>query len=257
VWLVGCGLVWRRRRVRPATVAVELLVVVLLATAAFLPQVINNSRNFGRRTPLIVHDLGPFQVFSGARMLKYATGVPPVPEHGLLYMNPFASEAEIDEKHPIRWYREHPVRGALTLALHTFNLTDQDLLFTYSRDLTPWYRVPLGVMNHAVVALGILGLVLWGLTVARPSGRGSIDAFLTVAALLAAHWAVHALTAVEMRFGLVPLMVLFPLAFEAVRRAWNARTLWPTAIYVVLYVTAALTLSHWVRSHLPAIGDAS
>ena len=71
-------------------------------------------------------------------------------------------ERTLDVEAPWRWYLEHPGRGLLTIALHTFNLTDQDLLFTYSRDLDPWYRVPLGIVNHAAVALGALGLVLLG-----------------------------------------------------------------------------------------------
>ena len=86
----------------------------------------------------------------GIQNIKYATGMPPVPRGAIYYHSPFWRGTELDVRNRRwRWYVDYPGRGSLTLAIHTFNLTDQDLLFTYSRDLHPWYRVPLASSTTA------------------------------------------------------------------------------------------------------------
>jgi len=185
--------------------------------APALPQLLNNLKFFNKRTPLVAADLGTSQQVWGIQNLKYATGLPPAPLGSINYLNPFADGTRIDKTAPWRWYAEHPVRGSLTLAIHTFNLTDQDLLFTYNRDLDPWYRVPLGVVNYVAVAMGLLGLVLLGRKVVARGDPPAIDAYVVLLALLGANVAMYAWTAVELRFGSVLLLLLFPLAAFAVQ----------------------------------------
>src|SRR5690606_11718489 len=141
--------------------------------------------------------------------------MPPSPEAQVHYVNPWAVDTVIDEAAPWRWYLDHPRRGVLTLAVHTFNLLDQDLLFTYSRDLDPWYRLPAGVINHAMVAAGLIGLALLTLHCLRSGTPAARDAVGLLLFTLGTNWAMHAWTAVEMRFGVVLLLALMPLSLYA------------------------------------------
>ena len=78
-------------------------------------------------------------------------------------------------------------------------------------------------------------------------------------AAIASNWAVYAWTDVEMRFGSVLLLVLFPFAGYAAMRAATTRdarkrtaVVLGTAVYVVL----ALALSAWVRDQSVQIREA-
>ncbi len=258
-WVFGLALLWLRQR-PPAGRSAGLAALAAIGFALPLaPQVAINATYYGRATPFVTADIGLLQQSLGVQYLKYATGLPPVPKPPVPYENPLLPGTTLDEAAPLRWYVDHPGRGLATIAFHTFNLTDQDLLFTYSRDLWPWYRIPVGIVNHAAVALGVVGLVLLGRRLRRtpdPKGR---DAFAVLLALLVANWAVHAWTAVEMRFGSVILLVLFPFAAFAVHEGLAAPRRPAVAIVALataLYVGAALALSGWVRDQAPQIRDA-
>jgi hypothetical protein len=258
VWVFGCAVLLLRQRPSAARSAVLLLLLVGAVALPMVPQIRNNATHYGMLSPGVSVDLGQLQQSLGAQNLKYATALPPVPRAPVYYNNPLFAGTAMNESTPWSWYLDYPLRGIATLALHTFNLTDQDLLFTYSRDLTPWYRVPLAVVNHAVVALGLIGLVLLGCRVRaakEPRGR---DAYLVLLALLAVNWAVYAWTAVEMRFGSVLLLVLFPLAGYAALRVGesrNARLRGAVAVGVATYVILAILLSDWVRDQSELIRD--
>jgi len=136
------------------------------------------------------------------------------------------------------------------------SLPEQDLLFTYSRDLDPWYRIPLGLINHAAVALGLIGLLLCFHTVHSAGNQTSRDAVALLAVMIAATWAMHVWTAVEMRFGFALLCALFPLAGYAIARVWQSasvRSIVSTTVVVAAYVAGALQLSSWVRDQSPLI----
>ena len=69
----------------------------------------------------------------------------------------------------------------------------------------------------------------------------------------------YAWTAVEMRFGSVLLLVLFPFAGYAtwcLVRERRPRTMLVTGVGVAVYVGLALLLSAWVREQSPLIRDA-
>ncbi|HYT96713.1 MAG TPA: hypothetical protein VEO36_05290 [Casimicrobiaceae bacterium] len=234
-----------------STIIVALLVGVLLP---MLPQYINNVRHYGKHTALVAAPLGYNQQIWGIPYLKYATALPPVPNPSIFYENPFASAGPVDEERPLAWYAKHPLSGALTLGLHIFNMLDQDLLFTYSRDLDPWYRIPLGILNHLLVATALLGIAL--LIVRARHDR--LCALAAGAAILyiVSHIALHATTAVEMRFGLPLLLLAGPAALAAIRELAHARASRRVALAslaVVGYTTAALLLSDWVRQQAPSI----
>jgi hypothetical protein len=258
-WAFGLALLWLRQRPSAGrTVGLSALAAIGFALP-LAPQIAINATYHGRATPFVTADIGLLQQSLGVQYLKYATGLPPVPAPPVPYENPFLPGTTLDEAAPLRWYVDHPGRGLATIVFHTFNLTDQDLLFTYSRDLWPWYRVPVGIVNHAAVALGVVGLVLLGGRLRRapdPKGRDALAALL---ALIVANWAVHAWTAVEMRFGSVILLVLFPFAVFAVSEGLAAPrrpAVAAVALATVLYVGAALALSGWIRDQAPQIRNA-
>ena len=212
VWVLGVALLVRRERPPLVKTAFHCALVALAVALPMLPQIRNNAIHYAKVSPTVAAEIGVLQQAMGVRYLKYATAQPPVPEAPVHYDNPWYEGTAIDEASPWSWYVDHPLRGVATLALHTFNLTDQDLLFTYSRDLTPWYRIPLGIVNHGIVALGLLGLVLLGRRVHAAHEPRWRDAYVLLLALIVANLAVYAWTAVEMRFGSVLLLLLFPLA---------------------------------------------
>ncbi len=258
-WIIGLLIIAARKRPGVMRVMVNTALVAIFLTLPALPQLANNIAYFNKRTPLVTADLGIMQQVWGIQNIKYATGMPPVPRGAIYYHSPFWLGTNVDMKSPWRWYVDYPGRGLLTLAIHTFNLTDQDLLFTYSRDLHPWYRVPLGVVNHGVVALGVIGLVLLGRRVVAQREAEAIDGYVLVLALFGANLAMYAWTAVEMRFGAVLLLLLFPLAGYAALRLWsgrNGRVLTAVGVGIGVYVVAALMLSNWVREQSELIRDA-
>lgn len=252
-WLAGTVLALARLRRDRGTMAARVLAATALVAAVALPQLVSNARYYNVVTPFVATDLGRLQQIWGVQYLKYGTAMTP-PGSSIFYPNPLYRGERLDPQLPALWYAEHPVRGLATLGLHAFNLTDQDLLFTYSYDLDPWYRVPLGIVNHAIVALGLLGLALLGWAVRRaPTFQRDACAMLGV--LLLANLAVHVPTAVEMRFGLVLLSVLFPAAIYGARRLLDMPRVRRGAgvAAVGLYVVLALSLSQWVREQSPEI----
>jgi hypothetical protein len=257
-WVFGVAVVWLRHR-PPARRAVFVAAITLVAIALpMTPQIYNNAVQFGKASPLVNSDIGFLQQTVGVQNLKYATAMPPVPHPRVFYDNPMYPGTTISETSPWTWYFKYPLRGAATLALHTFNLTDQDLLFTYSRDLDPWYRVPLGIVNHAVMALGLVGLLLLGQHVRISGELRWRDAYIVLLALLGSNWAVYAWTAVEMRFGSVLLLVFFPLAgYAAMRLAVvNSFSVRGGVLFgIAAYVLVAMLLSGWVRDQSQQIRE--
>ena len=254
-WLAAVFAVAVTRRWTWRTAARAAFVALVCVAVPFAPQMAINLRFYDQPTPLPAASLGHNQQIWGIANLKYGTALPPVPYPSVFYPNPLASGRPVDEAHPLRWYSDNPSVGAATLALHAFNMVDQDLLFTYSRDLDPWYRIPLGVVTHGFVALALLGLWRWSrLAVHSNSGRLAVFAVLTLVGL---HLAVHVFTAVEMRFGLPLLLVAFPLgAWYVADLAANrerGKQLLLVAAWVVVWVAASLAVSTWVRDQSPSI----
>lgn len=260
-WIIGClvifGPLLSQRRAATAALT-RIVAIIILVSAIVAPQWINNVRNWQRHTPLVALDLQLTQQQLGVENIKYATALPPAPQPEVFYRNPLASGTTIDPAAPLQWYAEHPLRGVVTLALHIFNITDQDLLFTYARDLRPWFRLPHGVLNHAIVALGLLGFAVWWGETKQKGTRADFEAAGVLSVLALSNAAVYASTAVEMRFGLTLLSILFPCAAYALFRLHAAEVRWKLAASgaVATYAVGALLLSGWVRSQAPQIAPA-
>lgn len=259
-WLAGVALLAYRGRLRAMTPVVGAAVVVASMAIPLVPQLAYNVHWFGRWTPLVAQSLGKQQQIWGLEDIKYATAMPPNPEAAIHYRNPWLAGTVIDEAAPLAWYGAHPRRGVLTIAAHSFAMIDQDLLFTYSRDLAPWYRVPLGVVNHAVVMLGLVGLVLGTRAARRARDIERRDAWTVLLVTLAASWIMHSWTAVEMRFGFALLCGLFASAAYTVHwmiRRQHTRANACIALLIVLYVPSALWVSAWMRAQSPQIRAAT
>jgi hypothetical protein len=143
-WVFGVAVVWLRHR-PPARRAVFVAAIMLVAIALpMTPQIVNNAVHFGTVSPLVNSDIGLLQQTVGVQNLKYATAMPPVPHPRVFYNNPMYPGMTMSETSPWTWYFKYHCAAPRPLRLHTFNLTDQDLLFTYSRDLDR-NRVPLGI----------------------------------------------------------------------------------------------------------------
>ena len=236
--------------------AVATLVAVPVVALALIPQFVNNVQHYGRWTPLLAASLAHNQQIWGIEYMKYATALAPIPEPSVFYRNPFAEGRPVDETRPLAWYVDYPGPGAATLGLHVFGMLDQDLLFTYARDLDPWYRRPLGVATHGAIALAMLGMGL----LARRSrhDREQRAAFVVLSTFILCNVALHALTAVEMRFGLPLLVVAAPLAWWFLREAWprssNGRRAL-IAAFVGAWIVGSLLLSDWMRAHAAPIRE--
>jgi hypothetical protein len=253
-WTVAVAAVCIARRPKARALAAIIVALLVGVLVPMVPQYLNNVRHYGQHTALVAAPLGYNQQIWGVPFLKYATALPPVPNPSIFYDNPFAKAGPVDAERPFAWYAQYPLAGSLTIALHIFNMLDQDLLFTYSRDLDPWYRIPLGILNHALVATALVGIAL---LVAR-ARRDRLYALAAgaVIAYVVSHIALHATTAVEMRFGLPLLLLSGPAAIAAVRELARAQVSWlaPLAAIVILgYTAAALVLSDWVRHQAPSI----
>jgi hypothetical protein len=231
-----------------------LALAAMLGALPVLPQLANNVRHYQHWTPFVTFDLGKFQLYWGVRSLKYATAMPPIEYPSVYYENPLVAGRPVDIERPLDWYRRYPLQAAATMTIHVLAMLDQDLLFTYARDLDPWYRRPLGVLTHGAIALALLGLLaLVSLARTERTAR-AVAAPLVV--LVLGHLALHATTAVEMRFALPLLVIAGPLA------AWYASTVWPAmrrrrralaAGFVLAWIAGSLALSEWVRSQAPQI----
>ncbi|MEA2559957.1 MAG: hypothetical protein QOH06_1461 [Acidobacteriota bacterium] len=246
-WIVAVTALFVTRRVPIRRIVPAAAVLLAGLALPMLPQLANNIRHYDRATPLVAAPLAKSQQAWGIRSQKYATAFPPALGPAIHYANPLSAGTVLDEGRPLAWYLEHPVAGTLTLTLHVFNMLDQDLLFTYSHDLDPWYRIPVGILNHGLIALALAGFVL--IVRRRKQGRDLGLAALVLLAYAAFHIAVHAPTLVEMRFGLPLLLVAAPLAAWAVSeiRGLPGRARLTAVLWAAAYVAAALVLSGWVR----------
>jgi hypothetical protein len=221
---------------------------VLLALS---PQLYNNVRAYETWTPLVVERLYGEQVDWGTAMLKYGTLVVAGEEPEIAYANPFRPEGVST---PGRFLRESPLGYLATLALHGFALFDHDLPFTYVRNVRPWFRWPIALLNFAFLFLSGAGLVL-GLRDRRrlaPPARLYFAAAVLVGSF---YVALYLPVAVESRFSLPLYAILAPAAIfgaSALRRGPRERT---AAAVVALgaFLVLCAGLSLWISSQAPVL----
>lgn len=254
------GGIWIARAVLFRDVSWTALPVALLAFGLpFGPQAWSNERAFGVAHPLIVRSLYGDQLLWGLTYSKYATlAIPGVPST-LFYDNPFRPPPGLTMQE-VLW--EHPGSYLATLSVHAFALVDQDLPFTFVRDVDPWYRWPLSVLNYLFLLGAFVGVAI-GLrgTAHRPGELLRRQRFTVLACGLAALAvvAVYLPTAVESRFSL-PLYLLLapPFALAAVRvydtvptaGAWRVSL---GVLVVAVWVGLAAAASTWVQDQAPLL----
>jgi hypothetical protein len=203
-----------RRRLLHATRSIAVTAVGLYV--ALSPQIAVNLKLFNKATPFPTASLGELQMKEGLRHLKYATfvGTPKVQQ--VRYASPFARGTEIRPTDTFQWYLRNPGRGFLNVTGHVFAALDQDPLFTYVSDLSPWYRIPVAILNALVVVFGLGWL-------ARMLGRHRREAarrpwvwFIVSSGVLSI--GVVALAIPESRFGLLANSLCFAAASIAIAR---------------------------------------
>lgn len=252
--------IWIGRAVLFRDVHWSALLVALLAFGLpFVPQAWSNERAFGVAHPLIVGNLYGDQMAWGLKYLKYATLAVPGAPSTLFYDNPLRPPPELSASEVLRQY---PGAYLATLAIHAFALVDQDFPFTFIRDVDPWYRWPLSVLNYVFLLGALVGLALGLRGPAHRPGDQLRRQRFTLLALASAALAVVAIylpTAVESRFSL-PLHLLlapsFALAAVRVYAAVPTAGAWRLSLgtlAVAAWVGVCAAASIWLQNQAPVL----
>src|SRR5438445_6450529 len=108
------------------------------------------------------------------------------------------------------------------MALHVFNLLDQDLPFVYNSTLNPGYYPYVTFSNWLVLGLSLFGFVWYS---GRWQCHSSSERFTVAltAMFVLFHWTVQAPFHVETRFGWPSLIVLYSVAAVTALQVWKIR----------------------------------
>jgi hypothetical protein len=233
--------------------AIALPVLLAAALLPFVPQIVINSRAFGKPEPLIVARLYRDQTLWGTANLKYATSVIPDQPPEIGYANPlYRGDPSAGE-----FLRRNPVGYLATLGVHLFAMFDQDFLFTYVTDLHPWYRWPLSAMNLAFLVLAGWGIVL---ALRPPSSREARFATIAILFTSLVYVGIHLPIAVESRFSipidlfLTPFFTVALLRIGELWRSGSRRAIVRIAVATLVCVGLGLVLSGWIAAQAPRLG---
>jgi hypothetical protein len=251
-------LFWSIRAAAAKQLSLTLLLVMGLGLLTpFIPQLANNYRNFHRIEPLVIRAIGEAELGLGCRFLKYATVVADNEDPQLFYPNPFAPRGIST---PVDFLRKRPQAYALTLSVHAFALLDQDFPFTYIRDLHPWYRWPLSVLNYVFLAGSIYGIYLAARRFVRRRRLDQVTWGVLAALIMSASYlALYLPCQPECRYSLPvfflwsPFFVCAMFRFRqmmAYRRYLLATRL---ALGCVVFVSCCMWLSYWIQAQTPRL----
>jgi hypothetical protein len=203
-----------QRLLRSARLLFATLVGIYLAIS---PQIGVNLKHFDKATPFPTASLGELQLREGIRHLKYATFVGSPRVQQVRYASPFARGTEVLPSDTYEWYLRYPGRGLLTIAGHVFATILQEPFFTYVRDMQPWYRIPVVVINGivAVFGLGWLARVCWR---CRRKALASPAAWFVLSSMMFS-LGIVALAMPESRFGVLTVSICFAAVCIAAARA--------------------------------------
>ena len=227
------------------------------------PQIAMNRTYYNSLSPVPHEPLLYSQLFRGRYQLKVGGALVAQRLIPVFYLNPLFEDAEKQPRtwrvlpenrpaDPLRWYVDHPLAGLATMALHDFNLVDQDMFFGHSPELHPWWRLPSILLDHCMLALAALGLIAWRKQANTAPG---LCAWALLTLFILAHFALYSLMAVEMRYGLPLLLAASPLAFVGAASLFQYpfRRKLAIMLLVAAYVGFAMTLSNWVRDQSPQL----
>jgi hypothetical protein len=235
-----------------------LLIAAVCSVLPILPQPIANYQLRGQFIEPRQQGLYAEQLAWGTQYLKYVTLAvepPEIPEKRVspraIYQNP----SQPSQPAWLTFVREQPAWALSVVALHLFALADQDFLFTYVRDISPWYRWPLSTVNYVLLVLAAVGGPL--LLADAWKCRRLMLAVTAPMVVLLAYMSVYALTAVEARFGLPIFLLLAPamargmLALPDLARRWRVGV--PLAIAAIAAVLVCGSVSAWMQEQSPGI----
>jgi hypothetical protein len=254
VVLPALGIVWiLRARLYGEPLRRAILPAALAVALALSPQMVSNGRWYGRWTPVTVDALYADQTVWGMAILKYGTLVMPGRPPQLVYRNPFYPPGV---SRPAEFLRRSPRNYLATLGLHAFALFDQDLPFTYVRNVRPAYRWPLSLLNYAYLYLCIVGLVI-GLGRSRGAAPSVRLYFWSAAIVCAAYVVLYLPVAVETRFSLPVYLLLAPACVFAI--AWLSQRRSGTIVAMTIagagFLAACVQISLWLTRQAPALAS--
>jgi hypothetical protein len=256
--IFALGVFWLIRALIAQRLSLRLSLVMILGLfIPFIPQLTNNYRNFHKIQPLVIGNVGGAELSLGCWYLKYATVVVDNEQPQLFYPNPF-SHREIST--PQSFLRKRPLAYAITLSLHAFALLDQDFPFTYIRDLHPWYRWPLSMLNYLFLAVSLYGMYL---AVRRFVRRGRSDqaTWGSIASLVmsACYLALYLPCQPESRYSLPVFFLWSPFFVAAIlnlRKMIAYRRYLPAARVAaccIVFVGCCAWLSSWMQLQTPRL----
>ncbi|WP_457094729.1 hypothetical protein [Microvirga sp. P5_D2] len=216
---IAAVVIWESRtlRERALVCGTALLSMVVAGGVVWGPQLIYNFQLYNKATFLPVCQLGDFQAAFSVIAWKYDTTVTGELAGPWNYLNPLFN-GHLAAEGGWKWYFENPVAGILTLGAHIFNAFSVTSPFTYIRDLNPLYGLPLRVLYWTLTIVGAAGLLRHALTLANPKYRelrtSNILALSFIGFSLFFIVALNSITAVEVRFNVVPIAMLSVFAVE-------------------------------------------
>ena len=233
-------LVPSRRWPRSHTIIAIVLSSIAAAAIVLGPQIAYNVSHYHEATFLPVCKLGGFQVASSVILWKYDTTIAGDSAASWNYLNPLFT-GHMPAGGGWRWYREHPLAGAATLFAHVFNSFSVTSAFTYIRDLHPFYGLPLRLLYWSLNLAGLAAAARYAIFLLKgDSWLASATTALPIAFLTLTFLGIVALnsvSAVEVRFNVVPIAMLSVLAVAlllAVVRG-NVRVEWrPVASFACI-----------------------
>jgi hypothetical protein len=200
------------RRWLPSLAAIVVAAGLLLAPQIYVAKTKLGSFNPYPETSLFAH-----QIAFGVDILKYATVEDEGHWRGLVFWSPFVAEPAADKT--LRFYVQHPMRGAFLAVSHAYAGLHYDQILPYwrlarARPLTIWL-----VLSSAIVFLGVVRMT-------RLIASGALDADAAFAIATFALCAGALLfVAAEARFGvlgfaMLSLLVARWFAAPLSRREW-------------------------------------
>jgi hypothetical protein len=207
---------WREHRLRLLLTAVVALIVA--AAVVWTPQAIYAARLYGEFSILPTCRLGEYQTAMGILDWKYDTVMNPTGAVGWHYLNPlFAGTLPLGN--PLLWYGLHPIAGLITIAAHQLMAFGVSSPFVYIYDLYPAYGPLFRIINWWLVIGGCIRASHYLRMIARSDAlrrmlapRVHFVGFVVFGCLGTV--AVNGISAVETRFNIFPLSLLYVVAAE-------------------------------------------
>jgi hypothetical protein len=234
---------------------VHVLGVVVSGVIVWGPQAAYNYAVADRLAFPLICKLGDLQLSWGIRLWRYETLVGPEGAAPWYYPNPLFAE-RLPTGPAAFWYVQYASAGAVTVLAHLFNAFSIHYLFTYVRDLQPWYGWLLKALSWAVAIAGVYQFIRLALHYWRRPERWRASApefpLLTFLGLgFVSSLVLVSVTAVEARFNLLPLaLVSVAAAYVVIRLVAGEITLPAGAKYGFGALLALAMLGAWGMDRL-------